>query len=250
MTNLSDNTSPPNQKKEAQKYLFDTDFDYSETSDDVQSITPKQMAMANTKVGEKSYQDGYDKGVQDTNESITRIAGDQLFVITAKIDDLIETEKMILETFHVQVAQVCELITSKIMPTLIHQGALEEVKAVIDQAYGKLPKEQAVLIEVHSDLIELIEQHIKNAEPSESSSPQITVKAGESFNTSDCKISWQGAGIEHYTTAALKEVTEILLRLAETPLQEPEKPQIQEEATVSEKEAQDIKEDEQEKEEE
>ncbi len=214
MTNLSDNTTPLETKGEPEKYLFDTEFDYSETNDDVQSITPKQLNEANTEVSKQSYKAGYDKGIQDTNESIRRIAGDQLFVITAKIDELIETEKLILETFHVQVAQVCELITSKIMPTLQEQGALTEIKAIIDKAYENLPRDKKVTIDVHESLVDLVDQHIKEGGQGEDFIAQITVKAGENFETSDCKISWEGAGIEYYAKAVIQEIKETLLRLA------------------------------------
>lgn len=232
MTNLSDNTAPLEEKRETQKYLFDTDFDYSETSDDVQSITPKQLAAANTTVSEQSYKSGHDKGVQDINESIARTASDQLFVITAKIDELIEAEKMILETFHVQVAQVCELITSKIMPTLCNQGALEEVKAIIDKAYGHLPAEQEILVEVHGTLLVPINEHISNIEITTDNSAQVKVKAGENFELSDCKISWAGAGIEHYTKGIINEVQETLLRLSGEPSTMPKPAEMPEEKTT------------------
>ena len=122
MTNLLDNTSSLQKESQTKKYLFDTEFGSSETSDDIQSITPKQLSAANTAISKKAYKQGYDNGVQDTNDGITRMAGDQIFVIIAKVEELIETERGLFETFHVQVAQVCELITSKVMPALLDQG--------------------------------------------------------------------------------------------------------------------------------
>ena len=223
MTNLSDNTAPLEKKAKTQKYLFDTDFDYSETSDDVQSITPRQLAAANTEISEKSYKDGYEKGIKDTNESITRMAGDQMFVITSKIDDLIETEKLIIDTFHVQVAQVCELIMSKIMPRLLDQGSCEEVKNIIDNAYTKLPQDKKITIGVHESLVNLVEQHLKTIQKNDDFVAQITVKAKEDFETSDCKISWEGAGIEYYSKSIIQEIREILLRLAGAPIEEEQK---------------------------
>lgn len=223
MTNLSDNATPLEKESKLQKYLFDTEFSYSETSDDIQSITPKQLAAANKDVGKHSYNEGYEKGVKETNDSITRMAGDQMFVITAKLEELIETEKGLLETFHVQIAQVCELITSKIMPTLLNQGAFDEIKGIINKAYGSLPKEKKITIRVHQSLVELVIQHVKNFQKTNDAIGEIDVKPGDNFEESDCRISWEGAGIEHYSKFVIQEVRETLLRLSGTPLESPPK---------------------------
>ncbi|HBN21674.1 MAG TPA: hypothetical protein DD412_00350 [Holosporales bacterium] len=220
MTNLSDNTAPLEKETKTQKYLFDTEFSYSETSDDIQSITPKQLAAANKDVGKQSYNEGYEKGVKDTNEGIIRMAADQMFVITAKLEELIETEKGLLETFHVQVAQVCELIISKVMPTLLNQGAFEEIKGIIDKAYKSLPQDKKITINVHQSLVEQVTQHIKTFQENNDSIAQISVKSGENFEKSDCSISWDGAGIEHYSQSIIQEVTETLLRLSGKPLED------------------------------
>lgn len=219
MTNLSDNTASLEKETKSQKYLFDTEFSYSESSDDIQSITPKQLAAANKDISQQSHKEGYEQGVKETNESITRMAGDQMFVITAKLEELIETEKGLLETFHVQVAQVCELITSKVMPTLLNQGAFEEIKGIIDKAYGTLPKDKRITINVHESLVTLIAQHVKTFQENDDSIAKIDVKSGESFEESDCTISWDGAGIEHYSQSIIQEVTETLLRLSGTRLE-------------------------------
>lgn len=196
MTNLLDNTAPLEKEHKNQKYLFDTEFSYSEGSDDIQSITPKQLAAENKRVSQEPYKEGYEKGVKDTNDSITRVAGDQMFVITAKLKELIETEKGLLETFHVQVAQVCELITSKIMPTLLNQGAFEEIKGLINKTYTSLPTDKRITIKVHENQVALVAQHIKTFQEKNDHVAQIDVKSGEGFHESDCCISWDGAGIE------------------------------------------------------
>ena len=214
MTNLSDNTPSLEKETKIRKYLFDTEFSYSETSDDIQSITPKQLAAANTEVSKKAYKKGYEKGVEDTNDGIVRVAGDQMFVITAKIEDLIETQKMLLETFHVQVARVCELITSKVMPTLLNQGAFEEVKGMIDKAYAALPQDKKITVNVHQSLVEFVAQHIKTFQESNDSDVRIDVKPGENFEKSDCTVSWDGAGIEHYSQSIIQEISATLSRLS------------------------------------
>ena len=234
MTNLSDNTVPLENELKSKKYLFDTEFNYSESSDDVQSITPKQLAASNKDVGQQSHQQGYEQGVKETNEGITRMAGDQMFVITAKLEELIETEKELLETFHVQVAQVCELITSKVMPTLLNQGAFEEIKAIIDKAYGSLPKDKKITITIHESLVTLIAQHVKDFQENNDPIAQIDVKSGENFEKNDCTISWDGAGIEHYSQLVIQEITETLLRLSGTRLEIPPQTKETNEAQVTE----------------
>ncbi len=207
-------TPPPTQApSKPQKYLFDTEFDYSETVEDIQSITPKQLAEVKAQTQESSYDDGYKKGTQDTNNSITRTAGDQLFVITGKIEELIQSETMILEMFHTQVAQISELVTSKVLPALAEQGALEEVKSILDEAQVHLPKEKNITIEVQEPLVDLITKHITDGLKTEDSTAQITIIAGENFQATDCKISWEGAGIEHYMDNVMAEVKKSLLRL-------------------------------------
>lgn len=216
MTNSSDNVAlqeaqatEKHQLTTHEKYLFDTEFDFSETVADIQSITLKQQATSN----EHSYQEGYDKGVLDTNESITRMASDQLFVITNKIDDLIEAEKSVVETFYTQVAQVSELIASKVMPVLLNQGALDEVKAILEQSKKLLPKDKKITIEVHHSLMSDIQKHFDVTPKEDMHNTEIELKEGTGFDLTDCKISWDGAGIEHYTSTLIENIKESLLRL-------------------------------------
>ena len=204
-----------------QKYLFDTEFDYSETVDDIQSITPKQLVEAKTKTHDAAYDDGYQKGVQETNDSITRVASDQLFVITGKIEELIQTEQLILETFHTQVAQVTELVTAKVLPALAQQGALDEVKHLLDTVKNKLPKEQKVTIQVQEPLVDLIKEHITKGTTEQDFSTDIVVIAGDNFQPTDCKITWDGAGLEHYINNTMTEIKESLLRLGGRSLEMP-----------------------------
>lgn len=214
MTNSSDRATA-----QPQKYLFDTEFDYSETLDDIQSITPKELAEEKTKTQEASYEEGYQKGIQDTDESLSRTASDQLFVITGKIDELIESEKMILETFHTQVAQVSELVTSMVLPALAKKGALDEVKSLLDTVKHQLPKDQKVTIFVHDSLLQLIQEHIIKGTSDTDFTAEITVVAGVDFQPTDCKISWDGAGIEHYMKTTMAQIKETLLRLGGTTLE-------------------------------
>lgn len=231
MSNSSASTAP-----KPQKYLFDAEFDYSETIEDIQSITPKELAEEKTKVQAASYEDGYQKGVQETNESLTRTASDQLFVITGKIDELIETEKMILETFHTQVAQVSELVTSMVLPTLAKKGALDEVKALLDRVQSQLPKDQKVTIFVQEPLVDLIKEHVTKGTSDSDFTAEITVVAGSGFQPTDCKISWEGAGIEHYINNAMMQVKETLLRLGGTALDLPQEKVVSEENEPAENE--------------
>ncbi len=235
MTNSSASAVP-----KPQKYLFDAEFDYSETLEDIQSITPKELAEEKTKAQATSYEEGYQKGVQETNESLTRTASDQLFVITGKIDELIETEKMILNTFHTQVAQVSEMVTSMVLPALAKQGAIDEVKALLDKVKSQLPNDQKVTIFVQEPLVDLIKEHIAKGTSDADFTAEITVVAGSDFQPTDCKVSWEGAGIEHYMSNAMAEVRETLLRLGGKVLEIPQEDAVAKAAESIENETEEI----------
>lgn len=200
------------------KYLFDAEFDYSETRDDIQSITPKFHQHELEKAKTASYQDGYAAGVSDTNKSIARMAGDQLFVITSRIEDLIACEAKIMDEFHGQIAQVCELITRKVLPALADKGALTSVKNLLDSIKKSLPTDKTISIFVHANLVSEIENHVNTLKDNSNFQAQIFVKSDPSLALSDCFITWDGAGIDHYIQNTMAEIQKSLLRLGKTPL--------------------------------
>ncbi len=148
------------------------------------------------------------------------MAGDQLFVITSKIESLIETEKTIMDTFHRQIAQICDLITSKIIPVIATQGAAMEIKGLLDKVIENLPMDKKVIFYVHPKLKSVIEGHIKNLQE-KSISPNLSYKIQEdtTLQETDCRITWEGAGINHYIETTKKQVHEMLMRLAKKPLE-------------------------------
>ena len=216
MTNSSVNPEP-------KKYFFDAEFDHSETVADIQSITPKQHAADIESAKQTAYEEGIAKGTSDTNDSIARIASDQLFVITSKLEDLVETEAKVMNVFHQQVTQVSELVTRKLLPVLAEQGAIAEVIGVLDQIKSDLPTDQRVTITVHPSLQAEIEAHFKTIDTKNSESNlknvSITVASDASYQLTDCSASWEGAGITQYIETTHSRVQDALLRLAKTPLE-------------------------------
>lgn len=212
MTNSSVNPLP-------QKYFFDAEFDYSETVDDIQSITPKKYYSDIEAAKAQSFEEGRQTGIQQTNNDIARVASDQLFVITAKIEDLITTEETILTQFHKEIAQTTELITRKVLPVLAEQGAVLEIKSMLDRIKGDLPKDQVITIQVHKSLQDAITAHIATLKDNSNFGAQVNVETLGTQTLTDCKITWQGAGIESFMQQTMKEIQSSLLRLAKTPLE-------------------------------
>ncbi len=211
MTNSSANPQP-------QKYFFDAEFDYSETLEDIQSITPKKYTADLEAAKAEAYQEGHAAGVKETNESIARMAGDQLFVITSKLEELIETEANVMNHFHQDVAQVTDLIIGKILPVIADQGARQEVQGILETIQSSLPTDQTITITVHPQLREDIDAHITALKNNANFQAQILVAEDPTLTITDCKATWQGAGITQYKEATMAEIHNALMRLGKTPL--------------------------------
>ena len=211
MTSSSANPQP-------QKYFFDSEFDYSETVDDIQSITPKTHAADIEAAKTEAYQQGHADGVKETNDGIARMAGDQLFVITSKLEELIETEAEIMKHFHQDIAQVTDLIIQKMLPVIADQGARQEVQGMLERIQGRLPKDQTITISVHPQLRADIDAHIAALKNNAHFQAQILVTEDPTLTITDCAAAWEGAGITQYKAATMAEIQESLLRLAKTPL--------------------------------
>jgi Flagellar assembly protein FliH. len=212
------------------KFMFDNEFGSTETVDDVQSITPKQMATAIDAAKTSAFAEGYQKGVQETNADIARIAGDQLFIITHKLEELIQTEAQILSTFHQEVSQLADLITRTVLPVLSERGAREEVQKILADTLTNVPKANAVEVTVHPSLVDEIQRHLDTLREDQKIEVHIKVVSNETFQLTDCRMTWAGTGIERYLATCMQEIHGALMRLGKTPydLTTPENPEIQE----------------------
>ena len=199
------------------KFMFDNEFGSSETLADVQSITPKQMAAATNAAKAAAFEEGYQKGVQETNADIMRIAGDQLFVIAHKLEDLIQTETQILSTFHQEVSQLTDLVTRKVLPILSQRGAREEVLQILEDTLATVPKVNAIDVTVHPSLVAEIQRHLDTLKEGKKIEVQINVLPNAAFQPADCRITWAGTGIERYLATCMQEIQNALMRLGKTP---------------------------------
>ena len=210
---MSNSSASKDQARSIKKFLFDTEFDYSESESDIQSVTPKQLEESVSDAKKASFDEGYQKGVSDTNDSIARVAGDQLFVITGKIEELATAEREIIESFHGEVAQLTTLIIDKILPVLANNGAIEEVKNILTSTLKNTPKNQEIEISVHTDLVDEVNTHISTIREQEEFKGTIKVVGCDYEDKTDCNVVWTGYGIESYMQTNIQEVKQALGRL-------------------------------------
>lgn len=203
MSNLS---ADPDTTK---KFLFEQEYD-TQDDGDLPSITRLELE-AQVKM---AFKEGYQKGVDDTNQDIQRQAEETLKVLIVKMEGMIATEAAVVQSFHDEVAQICEVVATQLFPVLARHDAFLEVQNLLQRSLENRPQVHEAQVEVHPDILAPMQAHLKKLEESLPVKTSLHLKTNAALHQTDCQITWQNGGVERYIDKTLQEVSAVLEKLA------------------------------------
>lgn len=213
-----------------QKFNFDNDFGGAQTPDDVQTITPREFKERMAQVHQSAFKEGYQKGVVDTNANIARVAGDQMFVITTKIEDLIAQEARLIDTLHQEVAGLSQLMLKTLFPTISERFSTEILENILTKALDDVPRTHTCTLRVHQDLKDYITTFVQDHfKEHKEEGFTIQVEGYPYPNHTDCEILFEGGGIEYYGEKVAQRLDHYLESLSPTLFKLPERQELDQE---------------------
>lgn len=208
----------------ASKFLFDTTQDFDGTLDDLPSITPRD----HKRMADESYQKGYG----DAQGAIEKYAMEVLNACHESILRMIEEEKNVINTFHKEVSELCQVITQKVLPKHFDEAALPEIQGFLEESLKGLPNDRSFKLYCHPNLVEKMNTFLQGF-PHEGAREVVP---DSSLSMLDCRIEWEGGGIQRYMTTVLEKIDYSLSRLSQkttekTKGSEISEPEVQPETT-------------------
>lgn len=187
----------------ARKFLFEDTQDFDNSLDDLPTITPRDHA--------RICQEAYQNGARDAQGSLEKYALEVVSDCQKKVEELIRTEVAVVESFHRQVADLTQGILEKILPPLLAQGSFENLSQFLKETFAKLPQDRNMTIFVNPELVIKVQEYTKGF----SFKGQIQVQGEPGLSKLDCRIQWQGGGLERYISDVLGKIDQELSRLSE-----------------------------------
>ena len=203
-------------KGEFKKFNFDQVFacekELTRRQDCVYREDDMQAAkLASYNQGEQA---GYLKGRQEAEASVLRQCGD---LVGRHLQDLILSQKRLEENAHQGVAQLCLEVLQTLLPAYARLGAEQEIKEIVRETFQTVETSKMVIY-VHPDLKDFLEKDLETLLTEIGRhidvSVQTSTRLNEDFDLSDCRIEWQGGGLERRESRLREEMEKALSRLS------------------------------------
>lgn len=213
MIPLSDkNFGGKHETGQIKKFMFDCVFqtDEQKALEVNYKHTSEDFLQAQKISYEQGEQTGYKRGHEEALSSIYKQCADK---VTYYLKLLLEQHSDFEKKSHQSVALMTSYMARTLLPAYMEQGALAEVINVIEQAFETLEK-STVVIYVHPKMVEILDNETKKFQEE---NPLIILKiqaVRSGCDLSDCRIEWQGGGLERRSKRLEEEVQIALSRLA------------------------------------
>lgn len=183
------------------KFLFEGD-EFDATLDDLPSITPRQQKA----FGHEKFQEGFTQA----QASIEKYSMEVLNACHENIRQLIEAEKNVVHSYHKEISELCQQILCKVLPATGDAGIVKEIKSYLEETLKEIPEERNFKLFCHPELVETLKAFIQDW-PHKGTKD---VNGDATLSKLDCRIEWDGGGIQHYTQSVLEKIDFALSRLS------------------------------------
>jgi len=167
---------------------------------------------------QQGFEAGKQEGLAATTETLTKQMNETLTLIDQKLQAAFQNQDIVNEMMANSALSVAKGICSKMLPALAQKHSFDEVDRVITAVFAKLVEQPRATINVHSSLVEMIEQRVTELSIGKGYEGKINMLADETMEPGDCKVEWANGGCERDSQAIWDEITTIVERnLSGTP---------------------------------
>jgi len=179
---------------DGQPYFFDANVfedDLSPTGERPQEpeFTRDEIEAAQKKAFEK----GKAAGFKESEDGLTQKTLNALNKLERDYSVLLAAENDRMQNYESDSTALCLSIMLKIFPAYTKKYGVDEIKCALSDALSSHSTPEKIVIELHPDLLEKVDGHIKDLE--QSLHKYITLRANPSFGMDQCHVNWPDGGI-------------------------------------------------------
>lgn len=193
--------------KGAKKFQFDTIF-----ASDAEISGKKPPVYSEDDLAlerDQAYEQGKADGWQQAIEGLERGCIEQLKV---EFSLLMRQQKEMEEAAYRQVAEMGAQILRRLLPHFVDQGAFEEIKTVVREAFESV-EEKKLEITVRASMKERIERLVTAFAGVRSEDYKAVVLEDSDLPGTDVLVRWHGGGLERRMERIQEEIEKALQRL-------------------------------------
>jgi flagellar assembly protein FliH len=197
---------------EARRFLFDQSFDVARKSakkpkpEDEKPPEPTFNGQQLEEARQQGYKEGRLAGNEEAASSseaevarlVAEIAGQLPAVSAAQAE---ANDRLLHDG-----ATLVATIARKILPALAAQNGLSEVETLLAKCLRTLIDQPKIIVRVGAQHTESISTHLAAAAAASGFDGRFMVEADDAMGPSDCRVSWQGGGLERKAEEIWRQV--------------------------------------------
>lgn len=147
-----------------------------------------------SRVREEAFAQGHEQGLTQGREeiltSLEKAVSDTAAQIAAWMDHIDELQKRAHASTAEDAIHVTRAIVKKLLPVWVSENSTTEIEHIIRQSLSNLFDAPKVLIQVHPDIADSLQDRVAEIARSRGFSGQAVVVGEASIDKGDCRVSW------------------------------------------------------------
>ena len=197
---------------EARRFLFDQSFDVARKSakkPKPEDEKPPEPTFNGQQL-EEARQQGYKEGRLAGNEEAASSSEAEVARLVAEIAGRLPAVSAAQAEANDRLlhdgAALIATIARKILPALVAQNGLGEVETLLTKCLRTLIDQPKIIVRVAAQHAESISRRLAAAAAASGFDGRFMVEADDAMGPSDCRVSWQGGGLERKAEEIWRQV--------------------------------------------
>lgn len=191
------------------KFLFDQNCFDEDFEEEVIVEEPPPPTFSEQEL-EAARKEGYERGrangLAEAAASREKQVATLLGTIGSSFKTLFEAEALRNDQYEGEAVLVARTIFTRLFPTLNKKHGLNEVEEVINRVLQSQKDAPEIIIEVHEDFRDAVEERLGSLTGDMPANCKITVTGKADLGTGDCRMRWNNGGAARDITSLAEEI--------------------------------------------
>lgn len=201
-----------------ERFLFDRSFDVSTKrakKPKPEEEKPPEPTFSRAELDaarQEGYAEGHAAGMEEAAAGIESEIARLVAVIGENLPPLSEAQAVANEHLLRDGARLATTIARKILPAYTARHGMEEMAALIKQCLGTLIEQPRITVHVGAGYVEAVGAQLDSAASASAFEGRFLVEPDDAMGPSDCRIAWQGGGLERNETEIWRQVDDAIAK--------------------------------------
>jgi flagellar assembly protein FliH len=186
-----------NSTAKPQKFFFDVNNFNDDFEEVVEEVIPPPPTFSEAELDAaraEGFERGKREGLAEAAASREKFVAGIMDAIAKNFATLFQAEHLRAARYEAESVHLARAIFHKLFPALSARHGLDELRAVVARVLENRREEAAVVVEVHPDYVEDVENHIKHVLAGLHVAGQCTVAGNPALGPGDCRMQWDAGG--------------------------------------------------------